>query len=129
VAASLIDGMLSKFFITALIVVLAYLVLRARGRRVMAVRTQTAAPQPPVISPRLVAYLFLSVAAVSGALIYWAEWADDRHVITIRVISSRTGEAVTYQAQKGKIHGRRFETLDGRKVSVADVDRVEMREE
>jgi len=121
--------MLSKILITALIVFVAYLVLRARGRRVTAVRTQVAAPDPPVISPRVVAYLFLGVAAVSGALIYWAEWADDRQVITIRVINSRTGEAVTYQAHRGKIHGRQFETLDGREVSVADVDRVELREE
>jgi hypothetical protein len=121
--------MLSKSLITALIIFAAYLVLRARGRRVTAVRTQAAARDPSVFSPRVVAYIFVGVVAVSGALIYWWRWADDRQVITIRVINSRTGEAVTYLAHKGKIHGRRFETLDGREVSVADVDRVEMREE
>ena len=120
--------MFSKILITALIIFLAYLILRGRGRRVAAVRAQ-AVGEPPVVSPRLVAYVFLGVAVVTGAAVYWLEWSDDRQVINIRVINSRTGEAVTYQAHKGKIRGRRFETVDGREVTIADVDRVEMLEE
>ncbi len=120
--------MFSKIFITALIIFLAYLVLRSRGRRVAATKAEAVEAPPPVVSPRLVAYIFLGVVAASGGLIYWLEWLDDRQVITIRVINSRTGEAVTYQAHKGKIRGRRFETVDGREVTIADVDRVEMLE-
>lgn len=120
--------MFSKILITAVIIVLAYLILRGRGRRVVAVRAK-AAGEPPLISPRVVAYVFLGVAVVTGAAVYWLEWTDDRQVINIRVINSRTGEAVTYQARKGNIRGRRFQTMDGREVTIADVDRVEMLEE
>ncbi len=116
--------MVSKIVLTAVIIVLAYLVLRSRGRAATA-RAQ-GITAPPIVSPRLVAYVFLAVAVVSGALIYWLEWQDARQVITIRVINSSTGEAATYQAHKGKIRGRRFQTLDGREVTIADVDRVEM---
>ena len=118
--------MFSKIVLTAVIIVLVYLVLRSRTRVATRAEAETV---PPVVSPRLVAYVFLGVAAVSGGVIYWLEWQDDRQVITIRVINSRTGDAVIYQAEKGKIRGRRFETLDGREVTIADVDRVEMLEQ
>ena len=50
-------------------------------------------------------------------------------MVTIRVVNSQTQEVVTYHAQRGKIRGRHFETLDGREVTVAEVERLEMYEE
>ena len=122
--------MLSKIVVTLAVVALAYLAIRIRSRSVGAeesVRLPMKSAQ--AVSPRAVAYIFLAVAVFTGTALLLLEWYDDRQVITIRVINSRTGEAVVYEAQKGKVHGRRFETLDGRVVTVADVDRVELEED
>jgi len=119
--------MLSKIVLVLAVVALAYLAIRTRSRAVGAkesVRPQTKSTQ--IVSPRVVAYIFLAVAVFTGTALFLLEWYDDRQVITIRVINSRTGEAVVYEAYKGKVYGRRFETLDGRLVTVADVDRVEL---
>lgn len=122
--------MLGKIVFTLAVAALAYLVIRSRTRAAVAKE----APRPRAtsaqsISPRVVAYIFLAVAVATGSTIFFLEWHDDRQVITIRVINSRTGETVVYEAHKGKVYGRRFETLDGRMVTVADVDRVEMEED
>ena len=119
--------MFGKILLTLAIVGLAYLVIRSRSRQVAAqevVDRREGTEQ--AVSPRTVAYIFLAVAALTGGGIYLFEWLDDRQVITIRLINSRTGEAAIYQAYKGKIRSRRFETLDGRSVTIADEDRVEM---
>ncbi len=122
--------MLTKIVFTLAVVALAYLAIRSRSRAVVA--KEAAAPQgasTKTVSPRVVAYVFLVVAVATGSTLFVLEWYDARQVITIRVINSRTGEAVVYEAEKGKVHGRRFETLDGRVVTVADVDRVEVEED
>lgn len=121
--------MIGKILFTTLIVFLVYLVLRSRGRGIAAPRTRTTEAAARAVSPRLVAYVFLGVAVVTGSVVYYLEWLEDQQVVTIRVINSRTEEVATYQAHRGKIRGRRFETLDGRDVSVAEVERLEMFEE
>ena len=122
--------MLGKLVFTLAVVALAYLAIRSRSRAVVAresARSPTTSTQ--ILSARILAYVFLAVALVTGGTVFLLEWYDDRQVITIRVINSRTGQAAVYEAYKGKIYGRRFETLDGRTVTVADVDRIEMEED
>lgn len=121
--------MIGKILFTTLIIFLAYLVVRSRGRGIGAPRTRPAVATDRAVSPRLFAYVFLGLAVVTGSVVYYLEWLEDRQVVTIRVVNSRTQEVVTYQAQRGKIRGRRFETLDGREVTVAAVERLEMFEE
>jgi len=121
--------MIGKILFTILIIFLAYLVVRNRGRGTAAPRTRPAVAADRAVSPRLVAYVFVGVAVVTGSVVYYLEYLEGRQVVSIRVINSRTQEVVTYQAQRGKIRGRRFETLDGREVTVADVERLEMFEE
>ena len=119
--------MLSKLVFTLAVVALAYLAIRSRGRTVAAKESaRSRGTSAQYTSPRAVAYVFLAVAVFTGTALFLLEWYDDRQVITVRVINSRTGETVVYEAYKGKVHGRRFETLDGRLVTVADVDRVEL---
>ena len=122
--------MLGKILFTLAVAALAYLVIRGRSRVVADKETaRSPVPSEQALSPRVFAYVFLGVAVATGSALFLFEWYDDRQVITIRVINSRTGESVVYEAQKGKVHGRRFETLDGRVVTVADVDRVELKED
>ena len=61
-----------------------------------------------------------------GAWLLYDHWRDSQHLITIRVINAQTGKTAVYQAPKGSIHGRSFKTADGRRVTVADVERIEV---
>ena len=119
--------MFGKIILTLAVVGFAYLALQSRSRQETdRGRVDRRKGSEQTVAPRTVAYIFLAVAALTGTGIFLYEWLDDRQVITIRLINSRTGEAVIYEAYKGKIQGRRFETLDGRFVTIADEDRVEM---
>ena len=46
----------------------------------------------------------------------------------MRVINANTGEGVTYQARREDVAGRSFRTLDGRRITLADVERMELDE-
>ena len=69
----------------------------------------------------------LALVVIAGvAYVVFSEVADERRAITVEVINTRTGESLRYQVQKGDIRGRTFRTLDGRTVTVADVERIEI---
>ncbi len=56
-------------------------------------------------------------------------WQESRQVVEIRVIHVQTGKITLYQALKGKIHGRSFLSADGRQITLADVERLEVTKE
>jgi hypothetical protein len=45
-------------------------------------------------------------------------------VVSIQVINATTGQVTTYRARRDEIEGRQFETLDGRRVTLAAVERM-----
>jgi hypothetical protein len=63
--------------------------------------------------------------AITGGYLY-LEWADAHEEVIIRVVNTRTGDASTYLARKKDVHGRSFETIDGRVITLADVERMEL---
>ncbi len=122
--------MFGKILLTAAVILAAYLVIRARMRH----GRERAAPPPAAQLPPLVpagvvkaiAY-GLVVVMVAGSLLWiYLEYQTGREVVTVRVINANTGEVTTYRARRAAIDGRRFTTLDGRPVTLADVDRMEL---
>ncbi|MEA3291724.1 MAG: antitermination protein NusG, partial [Pseudomonadota bacterium] len=63
-----------------------------------------------------------------SSLIFIINWNEQNRIVNIRVIGAN-GEAITYQARRKSIEGRKFVTLDGRNVALGDNDRIEMIEE
>ncbi len=120
--------MFSKIFITLAVILGIYWVIRTRRRRGggQAAGSQSP-PQPPMISRervRALAYGLL-VAMVSGSLLwlYW-DWEAGRGVVSVQVINANTGAIVIYQARRADVAGRHFTTLDGRRVVLAEVERL-----
>ncbi|OQX45445.1 MAG: hypothetical protein B0D86_03640 [Candidatus Sedimenticola endophacoides] len=69
----------------------------------------------------------LVVIMVAGAGFYlFHQWRDAYQIVSVRVIDTRSGQTVTYQAYKGDIEGRRFITTRGVVVSLAEVERMEL---
>lgn len=120
--------MLTKILITLLVIVGAALTLRGRmeGRPgVRAQRRPAATPKPP-LHLRLLPYGLVAAALLIGALFYWMEWREEHRLFTVRVIDTRSGEIRNYPVYRHQVKGRSFETVDGRVVQLADVERMEL---
>jgi len=129
--------MITKILFTAAVIVIAYLYIKGRdGER----RSPGSAPVEQKSSAELsgvgsdgrlrryMAYALLGVMLAGSGLFIFLEWQDQYRVVTVKVINTNTGTSVTYRARRGAIDGRGFETLDGRRVLLADVERMELGE-
>lgn len=122
--------MFGKLLLTAAVVLGAYLVIRARmqrGRETAA--SPSATPREPLVPPgtlKIIAYGLVVVMASGSLLWMYLDYQAGREVVTVRVINANTGEATTYMARRSGVRGRQFTTLDGRPVTLSDVDRMEL---
>ncbi len=124
--------MFGKLLLTLAVILGAYLVIRTRIQRGRAVAAASPPParEPliPAVALRAVAY-GLVVAMVAGSLLWlYLDWEAGASVVTVQVINANTGDVTVYQARREQVEGRRFTTLDGRIVTLADVERMELAE-
>lgn len=118
--------MITKILFTALVVVLVLLFSRHKaGRRRGGTPGRGPAQAPPRYVRLIPAALLLGLMAI-GALTLWFEWQDAHRIFTARVIDTRTGEVRTYAVYRDDVEVRRFRTIDGRVVTLADVERMEL---
>lgn len=124
--------MISKLLLTLVVIGIAWLVIRNRSRtsRIsspeQAARLSAPAPRVDNRTPRLAAYALILFMVLTSAFFLYLKWRDEYRIVTVQVINTQTGDVVTYQARRGDVEGRHFETLDGRIVTVAGVERIEM---
>ena len=122
--------MFGKILLTAAVILGAYVVIRARMQRGRESAAAPAVPPPEPLVPagtlKAVAY-GLVVAMVAGSLLWlYLDYEAGREVVWVRVINANTGDVTTYRARRADVEGRRFTTLDGRPITLADVDRMEL---
>ncbi len=126
--------MFLKLLLTALVIAGALLTLRMRNQRNL--------PQYPATGRMLNASIdsnpgrrrisqLLAIGTVFlmllGAGLYlYHQWRSAYQVVTVRVIDTRSAQSTTYQAYQGDIDGRTFLTTDGRTVTLAEVERLEI---
>ena len=122
--------MFGKILITVVVLVVAWLVIRKRlqaGGRI-APPPVRGDPLLPVGVLRALAYGAVSVMIAGTGLYLFQGWVSGREAVTVRVINANTGEGVTYQARREDVSGRSFRTLDGRRITLADIERMELEE-
>lgn len=120
--------MIGKLLFTIVIALVVMII--ARGRLLGRNRSGTgvaAKPEPESGPrwPRYVAYGFVAVVLLVGAVFYYLDWQQRNEVFTVRVINSRTGHTATYQVSRGDMRGRSFTTLDGIDVTLSEEERME----
>jgi multisubunit Na+/H+ antiporter MnhB subunit len=122
--------MFGKILLTAAVILGAYLVIRTRMQRSREAAAVPAAParEPLVPAGTLKAVAYgLVVVMVAGSLLWlYLDYEAGREVVTVRIINANNGDVTTYMARRADVKGRRFTTLDGRPVTLSDVDRMEL---
>ncbi len=74
---------------------------------------------------RFVAYAFIVLMLISSTAMVYHRWQQGQTLVTVRVINTRTGTTTNYQAKRVDIERHTFITAEGKKVIVADVERIE----
>lgn len=120
--------MIGKLLFTLGVILVVALVWRTRSPRPTAGSVAPRLVNPS--APRRAPIRALAVGAVvlmllaSGYLLY-EHWRDSSEVIFIRVVDAGSGRAAEYRAQRGDIQDREFVTTDGRRIVLAETERLE----
>ena len=120
--------MLIKILFTLAVVVVVALVFRTKAgqdRNTKAKPVHREIEKSGSLSVRTVAYGLLAVLVMVSAAIFVVKYQSDNRIITIRVIAE-DGASTTYQAKQKTIKGRQFITLDDRRVTLGESDRIEL---
>ncbi|MES9968744.1 MAG: hypothetical protein ABW092_01840 [Candidatus Thiodiazotropha sp.] len=122
--------MITKLILTLSVIAIAWLVVKNRQQRVEAISHD----RQPGVAPRQAtnplmkwgAYALLAMLLLGSGGYLYMQWQDAARVVTVIVVDTQTGRSVSYQARRGDIEERYFVTLDGREVSVANSERIEL---
>jgi uncharacterized protein YpmB len=118
--------MLTKILFTLAVIVVVALFFRHKTDPKATKRQEAAANAPQKgVQSRTIIYALLGLTVAVSSLLYWLHWQNQHQIININVTHGG-GETISYQAYKKSIEGRRFTTLDDRKVTLGESDRVEM---
>lgn len=88
-----------------------------------------------VINPALIkqkkrllqaALAFMGIMVIAAGIIVYQDISAPPAVVTVHVINTQSGEKISYRAIKDDIQGDSFTTLDGRRIYVAGVERLEV---
>ncbi len=71
-------------------------------------------------------FVVLTIMITGSVLYFFNQWWDANRIVVVKVIDSTTGRAVEFEAYNGDIDGRSFRTTDGRKITLAAVERLEV---
>lgn len=120
--------MVGKILFTLGVILVVYLIWRTRNP-VLPQRDIS----PRVINPpperrrplRLLAVVAAALMLTASALLLYDYWRDNNEVIVIRVIDAGSGTVTEYRARRGEIGDREFVSLDGRRVVLAETERLE----
>lgn len=123
--------MLTKLLFTLAVVIAVLLFYQFRRRASQPQPNKKSAKQEGSwwSTPRFAAWLYLGLLVGLGVVVFTINWINDHQVLQIRVINGSTGEVSHYQAERNMVEGRHFQTLDGRKVTIGESERMEITEQ
>ena len=119
--------MIGKLILTLLLISGLFGYLRAQQRSADAPR------RPPALADSAAArwqrrwpLLLLALLLIISAALFWLQWQEQHRLFNVRVVNVHTGEVEHYVAYRDDIFDRRFRTLEGRVVNLADIERMEV---
>ena len=121
--------MFLKLLLTALVIAGAFMALRIRKSNPGHSPARLAPipmARPKSALPRMAAITAVLLMLSGAALFLYQQWRDSTQVVTVRIINANNGRETDYQAYKGDVDGRSFKTVDGRLVTLAESERMEL---
>ena len=128
--------MLSKFFLTIFVIIVAFLVIKQRhlngnnvGQKRLASRRETeknSSKNGFEAELKLGAYVFLTLLVGVGATLYYFDWLDDHTILTVTLHRDNLTQPISYEVYKYQLEDRSFVTTDGRTITVASSERMEI---
>ena len=120
--------MIGKILFTIAVILVVALIWRTRQPR-----TPSGREPPKLINPaprsrstvRVLAISAVVVLLLASVYLVYDHWRDNSEIIFIRVVDASSGRAAEYQAQRGDIQDREFTTVDGRRIVLAETERLE----
>lgn len=120
--------MIGKVLFTIAVILVVALIWRTRAPRRPGGR-----PPPRLINPvparrwplKGLAIAVVALMLLTSAYLLYEHWRDSSEVIFIRVVDAGSGRTAEYQAQRGDIRDREFITTDGRRIVLAETERLE----
>ncbi|WP_261841234.1 hypothetical protein [Aliamphritea ceti] len=120
--------MITKILITLAVITACYFYLKFKRKRAAGDQSPTRRipetdidPKPPF---RLLAVVLVFLALVGGASVAGYHWFDGRTLLSVQLTPAGEGESRDYQVYKRDLELRRFTTVEGQIVRVADSDRL-----
>ena len=128
--------MLSKFFLNIFVIIVAFLVIKQRhlngnnvGQKRLASRRETEKNSSKNVFEaelKLGAYVFLTLLVGVGATLYYFDWLDDHTILTVTLHRDNLTQPISYEVYKYQLEDRSFVTTDGRTITVASSERMEI---
>jgi len=128
--------MLSKVFLTTFVIIVALFVIRQRhlsgnnvSQKKLAIPRETEKNNSKNefnADLRLGAYIFLTLMVGLGAVLYYFDWLDDHTILTVNLHRDNLSQPVSYEVYKYQLEDRSFVTTDGRTITVASSERMEI---
>lgn len=118
--------MFLKILLTLTVILGAYGVIRARMRRIDEPLPDSPARSPliPPETVRIIAIGLVSIMVAGSLLWLYLDWQKSREIVAVQVINANTGSIASYRARRADVADRHFITLDGRRVTLAEVERM-----
>lgn len=117
--------MISKILLTLAVIGVALFMLQLRRRPVEAVNVR----KKELFFQkwfRVLSVVVISLMVLAAGVFIYIEWHQAREVMQVQVIDNRTGNYKEYKVLRSNLHERSFQTLDGRIVTLAETDRMEV---
>ena len=129
-------SMLSKVFLTTFVIIVAFFVIRQRhlsgnnvDQKKLAIPRETEKNNSKSefnADLRSGAYIFLTLMVGLGAVLYYFDWLDDHIILTVNLHRDNLSQPVSYEVYKYQLEDRSFVTTDGRTITVASSERMEI---
>ncbi|MBF0436107.1 MAG: hypothetical protein HQL77_12145 [Magnetococcales bacterium] len=122
--------MFLKVILPLLLMLAVYMIGRLHASRRMPLEIPSYTPPPARMTWHgkmgKAALILLIAAALSMVSMLYSHWRSSGQVVEVQVFNVDTGKQTVYEAFKADIHGRSFSTRDGRSITLADVERLEV---
>ena len=128
--------MLSKILITLTVITIAFFVIRQRHLGTKPIKKETNVALPSSKESRYKdelskdmragAYFFLLLMVSLGTTLYYFDWQDDHTIVTVNLHRGDNSDIITYEVYKYQLGERSFLTIDGRNITVASNERMEV---